>query len=183
VTPLTARATETARPPAGRHTLPLAILLLGIAGCGTAIAATNTGVPCDHVADMQSLRVPAGDLMVRLVGHSVAAADAEPEEALAALDALPLQDASAPMLYLTPRVAAILRDIFSAVAIETLTRNPAGGQQAYAIDVLPQNDSHLSPVASDAATADAPESGDSTDGIEDMAGDKSFLRQMFRTDI
>lgn len=183
MTALAVKARDAASSPARRPGLPLTILLLGIACYGTALAATNTGEPCGHVADLQSLQVATNDLTVNVVGHSVVESDAEAEETLAALDnSLPGQT-SAPVLYLAPRVAVILQDIFSAVAIETPTQDRADEQQAYAIDAPPENHSPRSPVASDAAAEDVPEPGDPASDIEDMADETSFLRQMYRTDI
>ncbi|MEE8527902.1 MAG: hypothetical protein V3S70_04930, partial [Gammaproteobacteria bacterium] len=102
----------------GRRHIPfLAILVLGSTWCSTALAATGSTAACDRTADLRSLEVPVSDLSASIVGHiAVEPGNANDES----LDARPAPaESTAPILFLAPRVAVILRNVFSAVAIET----------------------------------------------------------------
>ena len=87
------------------------------------------------------------------------------------------------ILDLAPRVAVILQDVFSAVAIETPALDSSHQTQPSAIESSPREESPLSPVAAGAAQAGPSEPGDPASDIEDVDTAPSIRRQMFRTDI
>ena len=157
----------------------LAILLLSVICCATALAATSPITACDRTAELQSLKVPVSDLSVIAVGHVIT--DPEDQD-LATINVDPAEGLSdEPILDLAPRVAVILQDVFSAVAIETSTSEAL--QQPMAIEALPGTKVPLAPVAGDASQADSPELTDPATGIEDIDTAPSIQRQMLRTDI
>lgn len=164
-----------------RHAPALAILLLGATACATALGATNSITDCDRTADLQSLQVPVSDLTAKIVGHVVVEPDNENDETLTAL---PTQgEPAAPILYLAPRVAAILQNVFSAVAIETPPSDFPVQDQPYVIESAPNDESPLSPVAGDATPSNSSELTDPATGIDEVDTGPSLQRQMFRTDI
>ena len=138
-----------------------AALLLSV----TAHAASSSHSPCDQVGgDLKSLEVPVDALTVDVVDHT-------PEDPVTAdPDALDEQtaitDAVAPVLYLTPRVTNILRDVFGTAA--QVPPQPAPEQPA------------SSPVADSDGKALTEEPAEKADETRDLP---RFQRQMFRTDI
>ncbi len=157
----------------------LAILVLSVICCATALAATSPITACDRTADLQSLEVPVNDLTAIVVGHAIA--DPEDQDD-AALDALPAQGHSeVPILNLTPRVVGILQDVFSAVAIETPSADST--QNPLLIESSAKAELSLSPVAGDASQAESLELADPASEIEAVDTAPSIQRQMFRTDI
>ncbi len=137
-----------------------ATLVLSVGWSSTALGATSSLVPCDQVArDLTSLDVAVDALSVNLVDHVTT--ELEPGSFETESDAT---DTLAPLLYLTPRVATILRDVFA----------PATENQA--LDV--EEEIQTSPLA---------DSDDETSPV-DAAQEREialprFQRQMFRTDI
>ena len=179
---MTQRAVPTNRPEmalGSRHSQLLVVLLLSVICCATALAATSPMTACDRTTDLQSLEAPVSDLSVIVIGHVMA----DPEEQDdATIDVLPAPGLSEiPILDLAPRVAVILQDVFSAVAIETPSSDAS--EQPLAIEASPKAESPLSPIAGDASQTDSPELADPTSGIEDVDAAPSIRRQMFRTDI
>ena len=168
----------------GRHITFLAILVMGSAWYSTALGATDSTTACDRTADLRSLDVPVSDLSASVVGHiAVEPGDANDES----LNARPAQaESTAPILYLAPRVAVILQNVFSAVAIETPPLNSPDPAQSFATESLSQDasppspPSPLSPVAGDASQSDSSELIDPAAEVEAVP---RFQRQMFRTDI
>jgi len=157
----------------------LAILLLSVICCATALGATSPIAACDRAADLQSLKVPVSDLSVITVGHVIT--DREDQD-ISTIDADPAEDLSdEPILDLAPRLAVILQDVFSAVAIEAPTSEAS--EQPIAIEALPMTKAPLSPVAGDATQSDSPERADTAAGIEEIDSAPSIHRQMYRTDI
>ncbi len=166
----------------GRRHIPfLAILVLGGAWCSTALGATGSTAACDRTADLRSLDVPASDLSANVVGHiAVEPGNANDES----LNARPAQaEPTAPILYLAPRVAVILQNVFSAVAIETPPLDSRDTTQSFATDSLSQDESPLSPVAGDASQTDSSELIDPASAGAELEATPHFQRQMFRTDI
>ena len=137
-----------------------ATLVLSVGWSSTALGATSSLVPCDQVArDLTSLDVAVDALSVNLVDHVTT--ELEPGSFETESDAT---DTLAPLLYLTPRVATILRDVFA----------PATENQA--LDV--EEEIQTSPLADsddETSPADAAE--------EREIALPRFQRQMFRTDI
>ncbi len=167
--------------PGSRHSQWLAIMLLSLIGSATALAATSPMTASDRTVDLQSLDVPVSDLSAIVVGHVIVEPD-DPDDAT--IDVLALQNRSeALILDLAPRLAIILQEVFSAVAIETPSLDSSDHTQAFAIESLPKEESTLSPVAGDAARADPSELTDPASGIKDVGTAPSIQRQMFRTDI
>ena len=183
---MTQRAVPPIRPEmalGSRHSqwLAMIIMVLSLICCATVLAATSPLTACDRTADLQSLDVPVSDISATVVGHVIVAPDAQDD---ATIDVLAVQGRSeALILDLAPRVAVILQDVFSAVAIETPSLDSSDQTQAFAIESSPKEESPLSPLAGDAAQADPSELTDFASGIEDVDTAPSIHRQMFRTDI
>lgn len=162
-----------------RHLQLLAIVVLSVLCCATALAASSRITDCDRLADLQNLEVPAYDISAIAVGHTVADPD-EPDDA--SLDVVPAQIPSEiPILNLTPRVAVILQDIFSAVTIESPSSQPK--ETPLPIKSAAKGELPLSPVADDVSPSESPELADPVSGIEDVDVAPSIQREMFRTDI
>ncbi len=157
----------------------LAILVLSVICCATALAATSPITACDRTADLQSLKVPVNELSIISVGHVVSDPDNQDD---ATLDMLPTQDKTdAPVLDLTPRVVVILEDVFSAVAIETASSETS--EKPLLIESSVKGELPLSPVAGDASQSESLDLADPAAEIEDVDTVLSIQRQMFRTDI
>ncbi len=167
----------------GRRHIPfLAILVLGGAWCSTALGATASTAACDRTADLlRSLDVPVSDLSANVVGHiAVEPGNANDES----LNAGPAQaESTAPILNLAPRVALILQNVFSAVAIETPPLDSRDSTQSFATESLSQDESPLSPVAGDASQSDSSELIDPASAGAEVDAIPHFQQQMFRTDI
>ncbi len=162
-----------------RHSQLLVVLMLSVICCATALAAASPITACDRTTNLQSLEVPISDLSAIVVGHVIA--DPEEQDDVT-IDVLPAQGLSeVPILDLAPRVAVILQDVFSAVAIETPSSNAS--EQPLAIEASPKAESPLSPIAGDASQTDSPELAAPASGIEDVDAAPSIQRKMFRTDI
>ena len=157
----------------------LAILVLSVICCATALAATSPITACDRTADLQSLEVPVNELSAIVVGHVVTDPDNQDD---ANLNVLPNQDKSdAPVLDLTPRVVVILADVFSAVAIETASLESS--EKPLLIESSVKGELPLSPVAGDVSQSESLEPANPAAEIEDVDSVLSIRRQMFRTDI
>ncbi len=176
------RAVPPRRPdtaPGSQHSQMLAFLLLSTSCCASALAATSPITACDRTANLQSLEVPVSDLSATVTGHVVVDPDDQDD---ATIDALPAQVRSeVPILKLAPRVALILQDVFSTIAIETPPVNSS--KQPLAVDASPKGKSPLSPVAGDASQSDLPERTDPASGLEYVDTVPRIQRQMYRTDI
>ena len=177
---MTPRAKPRSRPetaPPGQTIQLLAILLWGATCCTTALGATTA---CDRTTDLQSLEVPVSELSASVVGHIAA----EPDEENDSLMILPAQgNSTVPILNLAPRVAVILQDVFSAVAIDTAPLVSHDPIESITIDQMLQNKSPMSPVAGDAGRADSSELSETEAAIEEADAVPSVQRKMFRTDI
>lgn len=139
------------------------IALLGIGWCATAVGA-NSSVPCDQAdTDLQSLEVAVSELAVDRVDHMATAADTPIREVL---EGQASAEAAAPVLFLTPRAATILRNVFDsendAAAAESDSES-----DAQAPTVQPDSTEKLAPVTLIDRAADTPR----------------FQRQMYRKDI
>ena len=164
-----------------RHVPFLAILVLGGAWCSTALGATGSMAACDRTADLRSLDVPASDLSANVVGHiAVEPGNANDESPNARP---PQAESTAPILYLAPRVAVILQNVFSAVAIETPPLDSRDSTQSLATESVSQDESPLSPVAGDASQTDSSELINPASAGAEVEDTPHFQRQMFRTDI
>lgn len=165
----------------GRHIAFLAILVLGGAWYSTALGATDSTTACDRTADLRSLEVPVSDLSASVVGHIAVEPDDANDESL---NARPAQaESTAPILYLAPRVAVILQNVFSAVAIETPPLKSPDPAQSLATESLSQDESPLSPLSPVAGDASQPDSSELIDPAAEVEAVPRFQRQMFRTDI
>lgn len=158
----------------------LTIFLLSATGCATALAATSPMTACDRTADLQSLEVPVSELSASVVGHVSVEAD-EDDETLIVLPAH--SDTAAPILNLAPRVAVILRDVFSAVAIETPPSDSDNPATSFPVESLTRDVSPLSPIAGDAGTSESSDLTDQDSAIKEADAVPGVQRQMFRTDI
>lgn len=167
----------------GRRHIPfLAILVLGGAWCSPALGATASTAACDRTVDLlRSLDVPVSDLSANVVGHiTVEPGNANDESLNAGAEQA---QSTAPILYLAPRVAVILQNVFSAVAIETPPLDSRDSTQSFATESLSQDESPLSPVAGDASQSDSSELIDPASAGAEVEAIPHFQRQMFRTDI
>ena len=158
-----------------------AILLLGAAWCTTALGATGSTTACDRTVDLRSLEMPVTDLSANVVGHIAVESGNDNDELL---NALPAQaESSAPILNLAPRVAVILQNVFSAVAIETPPLDSPDPVRSFSTESLSQDQSSLPPVAGDASQPDSSELIDPASASAEVEAVPGFQRQMFRTDI
>ncbi len=157
---------------AGRRLL-MAALIAGVGWGASALAATTNKADCDaHVRPADVLESPLAALSIIPVDH----VSIEVENS--AIDDLetdqPVSDRAAPYLYLTPRVASVLRDIFDFARDDVELETEA------------QEDSVSSPLA------EAEDEIDTTkfryEALPSPAADDEhdlplLQRQMFRTDI
>jgi len=148
-----------------RYTIPgLSALAAALMLSAPAQAANNLVNPCDQVGrDLKSLEVPVDELTVDMVDHATTDA-AELDEQSA--DADPV----APILYLTPRVTNILRDVFGTTP-EALPQELPSAK--------PEQPSS-SPVADSDEKSDTVEPADAVDETNALS---RFQQQMLRTDI
>ena len=143
--------------------LPVVAAVLALAA--TAQAASSTVVPCDQVGrELKSLVVPVNALTVDRVDHTpIDTGRAEPD---AIDERSAVTDSVAPILYLTPRVTSIVRDVFGMTTVEL----PQESQ-------VPRSPS---PVADSDQASDAVEPADANTESSDLP---RFQQRMFRTDI
>lgn len=135
----------------------------------SALSATTTEIECDTLRDLKSLDIPADELSARSVDHVSIGPDPSGIELLDAQD-VP-SETVAPFLYLTPRVASLLRDIFDA------TREIR--------DQTGIRDFSSSPIAESDRDSDIFELLDEPDQatVNDEIDLPLFQQRMFRTDI
>lgn len=154
-----------------QYVLPgLAALAASLLLSASAIAASHSGIACEQVGrELKSLEVPVEALTLTAIDHvPILRQAAEPHAADANSH---ITGADIPYLYLTPRVAGILRDVFGTPAEELSPALPP---------VKPELRSS-SPLADSEETAD---SATVPDNAADEANDMPrFQRQMYRTDI
>jgi len=99
--------------PSKRFTRKVAVTVVLCAGWSvSALSATTTDIDCDGVDRLRALEIPAETYSVRAVDH--VAVDTVPSSLDAIDTAEATSETAAPFLYLTPRVASVLRDIFDA---------------------------------------------------------------------
>ena len=136
-----------------------ATLMLSAGWSTTALGATSSLVPCDQIArNLTSLEVTVAALSVDLVDHVATELDADGFAAES-----DTTDTMAPLLYLTPRVATILRDVCAPAANQSLD----GDEDVQTSPVADSVDENRPTVGADENQIDLPR----------------FQRQMFRTDI
>ena len=146
--------------------LPLlaATLLLSSAS----LAASPSIVPCDQVSrDLKSLEVPAAALTVDRVDHATADPVAANPDSID--EQISVTDSVAPILYLTPRVTNIVRDVFGTTS-EELTDEAA----------LHRSTSPGAPMADADQKAEKIEASDVENESSDLP---RFQQQMYRKDI
>jgi len=99
--------------PSKRFTRKVAVTVVLCVGWSvSALSATTTDIDCDGVDRLRALEIPAETYSVRAVDH--VAVDTVPSSLDAIDTAEATSETAAPFLYLTPRVASVLRDIFDA---------------------------------------------------------------------
>jgi hypothetical protein len=137
----------------------------------SAFAAATTSVECDDMArDLKSLQIPVEALSVATVDHVSIEPISSDIEFLDAESAS--NETAAPFLFLTPRVASVLRDIF-----EVSRELP---------DKEATTETPSSPVAESERIPDISELLDQTDPASAADGEITlprFQQRMFRTDI
>ncbi len=173
-----------------------ALLVLGAALSTAALAASDTLEDCDGLdRELQALDVAAAGLPLGDAAY-LDTAESRKLAVLASGDTPRDADSSAtPVLLLTPRVANIMREVFSALPDDAADED----ESPVSFDVLAA-DATESPVANNAeASADStpasatppvvklpqpafPESGE-IDGSNNSRFIPRFQRQMYRTDI
>jgi len=140
-----------------------ATLLLSAGWITTALGATSSLVECDRIArDLTSLDVAVAALSVDLV--DLVTTELKPGSFESVETESDTTDAMAPLLYLTPRVATMLRDVFE----------PAAESQP----LDSGKDLQTSPVAESFEETRSANTDD-----ENEIDLPRFQRQMFRTDI
>ena len=144
-----------------RYTIPgISALAAALMLSAPAQAANNLVNPCDQVGrDLQSLEVPVDELTVDVVDHATTDAVTLDEQAADA-------DPVAPILYLTPRVTNILRDVFGTTPEELPRAEPEQPSS--------------SPVADSDEKSDTVEAAGAVDESNALS---RFQQQMLRTDI
>jgi hypothetical protein len=141
------------------------LALLASAWTSPVLAAARTSVGCDKVAqDLQSLDVDT--LAIEVVDLSGVSEAPEKSDELA--------DSVAPLLFLTPRVATILEDVFGDSDDEAEAVEEAKAQLAETKQAKPAT----SPVVDNTSTPDL-----DAPMYENAAILPRFQRQMYRTDI
>ncbi len=136
----------------------------------SALSATTTEVESDPASRLKSLEVPLDAYSVRPVDH--VSIETDPSSNLASLDTTDANsETSAPFLYLTPRVASVLKNIFNATHEDGDEDN--------------SSDHASSPIAeTDSAAAGVELIDESDPAIRVEQIDLPlFQQQMFRTDI
>lgn len=165
------RTTRNSKYVPGASTTRSILLSLALSASMGAFAASDTLTDCDRMGrELRSLTVSAGTLATEVVDLSVGSdkeglpGDFDPSE--------PDTEIQSPVLYLTPRLDTIVRDVFGAVAVDNET-SPS------AVDDKPSlTDTEVAPrPLADSAT----EPGD-TDAERHVSTPR-FQRQMYRTDI
>ena len=132
----------------------------------SALAATDSVIPCEQVGrDLKSLNVPVNSLTVNAVDHVVIDPDASDPDAISTERLV--NDLEAPVLFLTPRVTQILRDVFG-VTTEEQAPDPTVRESS-------------SPVADREEAIDSAISP--TDVVNEVIDLPHYQRQMYRTDI
>jgi len=135
--------------------------LLAIGWCAVSLAASNSIAPCDAVGkDLRSLEIPVNELNADTVDHMPASGGMDDT-----LDARSVDSANAaPRLFLTPRVASILREVFGADSDSDVAMDITDDVDTE--DRAPSQET-LAPVTL----------------IDEAAETPRFQRQMFRKDI
>lgn len=159
---------------AGRSSVAWQFTLAGVVllAITPAFAATNSDPGCDEVSrDLRRLEITMDTLEVAAVDHMPVTNDVANTESLDT--AVPTEGAAAPVLYLTPRVATILREVFGTDDDEDVR------------EATPDADS---PVAEgseveDSGDAEATEMTAPVTLIDQTEELPQFQRQMFRKDI
>ena len=112
-----------------------AVLMLS----ATALAASSAVVPCDQVGrDLKSLEVPVEALTVDAVDHVPTDHNAVDPAAIDEESAV--TDSVAPILYLTPRMTNILRDMFGAAPEDLPPETPGQPSSSPLADSDQQSD-------------------------------------------
>ncbi len=142
----------------------LSVLAAALMLNATAFAASGSLDPCDQAArNLKSLEVPVAALTVDVVDHV-------PTDPAAIDEQSAIADPVAPILYLTPRVTNILRDVFGTTTEQLPLELP---------NERPQQASS-SPLADSVEKSDAVEPAEVEDETSAMS---RFQQQMYRTDI
>lgn len=164
------RQDQAGRSSVGRHVTLAGIVLLGSGWGAAALGASSADAGCDELSrDLQRLDITMETLEIDAVDHMPTGPDvvnAEP------LDGVTTSDGpAAPVLYLTPRVATILREVFGTSVDD----------DAETVDAA-------APVADDAeiegeSDIDSTEKTAPVTLIDQSEELPRFQRQMFRKDI
>lgn len=182
-----ARATRTRRAPVRAPAIVLAGALLIAAPQATLAAAALLGGNCEAVArDLRSIQIPVETLTIDIVDHM--------SEDHGAVDPVVghEQDPTAPLLFLTPRVAHILQDVFGDAEMPTeqvrqvmLAANDAAEAETPAApDASGGGSNGREKAVTDFDPADpAIVSGPLTETFFDADTLPRFQRQMYRNDI
>lgn len=152
------------------HITLAGVVLLGASWGTTALGAASADAECDEVSrDLQRLEITMDSLEIDNVDHMPTSSDVVDSESLGS--PITTDGPAAPVLYLTPRVATILREVFG-------TR----------VDEKTETVSAEVPVADDARTEEAADVETTEKTAPVTLIDQSeelpqFQRQMFRKDI
>jgi len=150
--------------PSKRFTRKVAVTVVLCVGWSvSALSATTTDIDCDGVDRLRALEIPAETYSVRAVDH--VAVDTVPSSLDAIDTAEATSETAAPFLYLTPRVASVLRDIFDATG------------------EVDDQEVSSSPIAESDTTSDISALMDNAEPAEAEITLPVFQQQMFRIDI
>lgn len=151
-----------------------AILALCAGWSASALSATTTSIECDDlIRDLRSLEIPAEPLSVTKVEHVSIEPISSDIELLDAQSAS--SETAAPFLFLTPRVASVLRDIFD---ISHELRDPDVNSEPSSSPIAETVDSERIPDISELLEQTDP--GGTADNAINLP---LFQQRMFRTDI
>lgn len=159
---------------AGRSSVAWHITLTSVVlfGSGAAFGATNSESGCDEISrDFQRLDVTLDALEVDAVDHMPVTNEVVDSQSLDTTETT--EGAAAPVLYLTPRVATILREVFGTGVDEDPREEAAAAETPVAEDTEVDD-----PADAEAAEMTAPVT--LIDQTEELP---QFQRQMFRKDI
>lgn len=159
--------------PVAARSLLTAVLVAGVGWSASALGATTNKSDCDaHVRPAEVLESPLAALSINPVDHVTI--DAENS----AIDELETDqadsDRAAPYLYLTPRVASVLRDIFD-FAPDDRQPDPESQEDAVSSPLAEaEDDTNVTRFRYEALPSPA---------VEEEHDLPLLQRQMFRTDI
>jgi len=119
---------------------PAAMLVLLCSTSSVALGATESVVNCDEDSGaLTSLRIPHSPLSVSRVDH--ATADSDPVELKSLESDIAEADNNVPLIYLTPRVADLLQNVFDSHESDKVLKNRGETPSSPLADSIDEQDS------------------------------------------